>query len=259
MSITAFFAALFLTFGCKFVNFDNNFDHIFDSYDEEGLAKINKLSGSGPVLTREFNVGSFSKLETNIPGNVEFKYTDGEPSVTITTYENIFDEIKLDTRDSTLIVRIKKAKRYNIKQLDILIKSPELSSITLNGAGDFETEETLCGENLDISISGAADVDIFGIGAGKSNISIAGAGDIDIENCLTGELRIAIAGAGDVNIDNIDCSYATLSLAGAGDIDLNGVADRVDLAIAGVGDIDISDLEIKELNQEIKGVGSVIR
>ena len=105
---------------------------------------------------------------------------------------------------------------------------------------EFKSESELRTDGIDISISGAGDVELRSLDCGKCNVVVSGSGDIGIDRIAAKELVVKIAGSGDIDLSNANIDRADLSIAGSGDIDIDGHVGSVSRHIAGLGTIDIN-------------------
>jgi len=86
-------------------------------------------------------------------------------------------------------------------------------------------------------------------------IDLSGVGDIDCDEFETDDLKFHISGSGDIDFEIIAGSIET-SVSGLGDIDLSGEVDFHRVQISGSGKYDAEELESKDCEIEISGLGS---
>lgn len=146
-------------------------------------------------------------------------------------------------------------------------------NIVINGSGSrFSYRSGLAGANGDagfgchaivgivlpeapaISVSGSADVALYGLEQATLEVSIQGSGDV----CAYGQvkhLEVSIAGSGDVDAVELIAAQANLLIAGSGDIDAY-VTQSVKARVAGSGDILIRGNPV-ERDQLVAGSGKI--
>ena len=86
-------------------------------------------------------------------------------------------------------------------------------------------------------------------------IDLSGVGDIDCDEFETDDLKFNISGSGDIDFEIIADSIET-NVSGLGDIDLSGEVDFHRVQISGSGKYDAEELESKDCEVEISGLGS---
>lgn len=177
------------------------------------------ITGSNNYITRDFKVGSFDKL--NIKGIADIYYTqstDGSTSFQVYGPDNIVELVKVNIKDNTLVVSMKK-KNQHIKRsnLRMEISSPTLQHVDINGVGNFYIKGKMEATNL------------------------------TIENELVGNLRI----------DDIRCAELELRIKGVGSNSIQGEVDKVTLISQGIGNIDAADLVSRDVIAKSEGVGDI--
>ena len=218
-------AAVLLITGCTFISVKGgkSNDKIFDR-------------GNGVIVEKTFDIADFSKIELNVPADVEYEVAENA-SMSVKIDENLLELLEVTSEGGTLTISStsKHIKRHH--KLAITLTSSALSSIICNGAVDFECNNGISAEDFSVQINGAGDIDIDGLKVTNASFQINGAADLDIEN--------------------LDAGSVSVEMNGAGDTDLSGKAGTVRVAIHGAGDVDLSNLEYENLVKEIQGVGQV--
>lgn len=172
------------------------------------------------VITKNFNVGNFSAIETGIVGNIIFTQSN-HTSVTAEGNEEMInrlivkvegDELKLSLKDNSKIkLRNKKAK------LTIKVSSPQLYNIKSDGVGSLFLE-----------------------GIVKTN-----------------NLHIDSDGVGNITASQLECNQLTVKSNGVGNIRLKGKGRLAEYTSNGVGNIDTRDFIAEEVIVYLAGVGNV--
>jgi hypothetical protein len=85
-----------------------------------------------------------------------------------------------------------------------------------------------------------------------------GVGDVKVNGKFTANsLTIVSKGVGDVEIKELNCKNLDVTLTGVGDVELAGKANTAEMSLSGVGDIEAYKLEVENLNVTSRGVGDV--
>lgn len=173
---------------------------------------------AGPKVSRDYQVGNFSKIEVAGPYEVKV-VTGGQPSVAARGGENLLNETEVVVEGDTLEIRPKKRKGFKWNWSD--------------GTAEFTVNVA--------ALRGAA---------------IAGSGGITVDK-VEGDFEGDVAGSGDLRLPSIAGGNIKLAIAGSGDLVAAGQADTVDIGIAGSGDIDAGGLISRSADVSIAGSGGV--
>lgn len=234
-----------------------------------GIVGSKKLSGKS--VTQKRDAKGFNKIA--IKGCPSVYYTQGQNySVVIKTDEAIINDIKTYVDDGILVISYNIVGRtiFNGSTSDItkvFVTSPDLTAITLTGAGDFISDKKIDSDNMEIQLKGSGDIKIGDIICDNISTSLTGSGDVYVGNAdalnasirLTGsgDLGIGLAntrktdiilkGSGDINVDFKNCGIVNSKTMGSGDIVLKGDVEHLDKDELGSGGHHISKLNIGRL------------
>lgn len=198
------------------------------------------IIGSKDIVSRSFNVEQFTGIDTTVGADIDFKMSEGEPSVTVEAPDNIIDKLDIQVENGVLMVRLAD-DRYSIRNGNIRIKASAatLESLDIKGAGDFDCLDLDCAA-MDVNISGAGDVTF---------------NDLRCES----DVNVTVHGAGDIDLDGLSCRKVSVEIMGAGDVRLTGKAESASLSIKGAGDIDARELDCDDISSSVSGMGSIRR
>jgi hypothetical protein len=160
--------------------------------NDDGHHKITVI-GTGPIITRNLDLSSFSKIE-NI-GISNFYITTGSPQkVVLKAQQNIIDVMTWEVVNQSLKVGLEKdvsIKDYEEIRFEITV--PEINDIELVGIGDIE----LSGDDqseLSVNLTGVGSVKAYEMKVNTCNITLSGVGDCKVY--VINELNVTIAGVG---------------------------------------------------------------
>ena len=209
---------------------------VFVKIKDGSLVKTDgKVAGNGITAEKTFEIGTFSRLDLDIPADVEYTKSD-ECALTIRMDENLFEYLNVSVENGMLKIGSSVSFR-NFKKLEAVLSSPTLERLECNGAVDFISKGTLSGEDFTMLVNGAADVDIPNLDAKEASFKVNGAGDI--------------------NVNLLDAESVSLAISGAGDANLSGKAKAVKVTVNGTGDVDLTQLDYESLDKKVNGVGSI--
>lgn len=197
---------------------------------DEFLKHINhEHRDSGPHTSRTLVFDGSRPLAINGPVNLRF--TRGDKSEMIVAGPDSVIS-KLRWNDSRL--EIADSKLWFNDSLDVTIVAPRLVALELAGASDVELVG-LDQPALKIDASGAVDLNASGK-VRKLDVTASGAGDLDFERVEAEDATIEISGVGDVDLSATGTVNATI--AGAGDVTLHRRPKVLTSSISGVGSVD---------------------
>lgn len=214
--------------------------------------------GSLKPITKTIRVEDFNKI-TVYGGALEVYYTQSDTtSLRVEVPERYQNRVGIKNEDGKLTISYESGAVSNRRYvsmaggtssqggpLKVYVSSKTLRKVSISGAGDFYCKQPLQTDRLDMSISGAGDIEFSDVTAKRVEASIAGAGDITLL-ARKADIDLSIAGAGDIVGTLVDCGNVTTSIAGAGDITLKGNAKHADNTATGGATIDITGLNIAD-------------
>jgi len=207
------------------------------------------VTGSGKLETRQFNLSDFTRVD--IGSAFEFEIVQsGSYSVSITADDNLFEYVQVSKEGETLHIGLKTVISLGSATTKAVVTMPQLRSLDISGASRGTVANFSSGENIDIGVSGASNVDLGEISTGDAKFDISGAsqvtGDItasdaefDIDGASTaqlegsaGNLAVSAEGASRVKLAGFTVTNADVNLGGAstGTVNLNG---RLDANLSG--------------------------
>jgi hypothetical protein len=191
--------------------------------------------GSGIAGSEVRQLSAFDEISVAGSADIEVFVGQGAPSVTLTIDDNLLQHVVTEVDGDTLEIYLDKDFRYDHDvRLKAEITTPELSAVSLAGAGD---------------------VDVRGVRAEHFAASIAGSGDMTIVGD-TDSLEVSIAGSGAVDTLALRSRRAEVSIAGSGDV-LVHASEDLDVSVAGSGDVGYHGHP--QVSRSILGSGSVYR
>ncbi|MCH5175934.1 MAG: DUF2807 domain-containing protein [Prevotellaceae bacterium] len=209
----------------------------------------------GKVITKPIEVSQFSHIY--LAGNVDIKFTQGD-SFSVEAYgnEKAIDANDIRVEGNALAVSKKEGVKGNVPTIKLLITAPSIESVDVAGAGDivFKGETELAGD-LDLTLSGAGDIDINKLKCNDLTITISGAGDVTAKKIKSEKATIKISGAGDIDAA-IRATDISLTISGAGDADLDVQCDNLIVQASGTGDVDLKG-ECVNLTKSSSGMSSI--
>lgn len=231
----------------KYFLFLFTFTIIFSSCDES-------LNGSGEIITTEYEMSAFNFVELNMLGKVNI-IPGTEQSVTLTTNENLHNNIRIESINNRLILEVEEGltiKRYDMLEFNITM--PNILGAELNGAGDIFIADTISNESFRIGLDGSGNVEVNNISGELVIANLDGSGNITVNKVDAKNLHITIDGSGNVGMDGI-AEVQNISIDGSGRVrNFNTPSNTTNVNISGSGNCEVTASDF--LNVEISGSGN---
>jgi len=205
----------------------------------------------GPRVTEDRDVDDFTAIVLKTDGDVVVTVGD-TPSLTIKARQAAMSLLTSEVRDGVLTLSVN-GPHLGLGEVDYAVTVPQISDLTIEGAGDFEADFTGA-DDIHVAISGSGDITGTGIDATTVTSTIQGAGDIE----LTGradEHSLEIDGSGNFDGQDLETKRARVSIAGSGDVEVN-VTDKLDAEISGSGEIRYTGGA--DVSSDVSGSGSIV-
>jgi hypothetical protein len=171
--------------------------------------------------------------------------------------EDILKDIDARVEDSVLIIQQKDEMFVNLgqyKKVKMRITVPSLTGLSFGGAGKIVTIGNITGNNFDLDVSGAGDVEIAEVNVDKLSVESSGVAGIDIKKGVVREATYDFSGAGSMEAYGLQSTDAAAEISGVGGIEIN-VSGTLEASLSGVGSITYKGNP--HVNSEISGVGSI--
>ena len=195
------------------------------------LTALAGVSGTGPVVPKEYNLSGFDAVDVSHAFTVVIEQGDSY-QVTVKTHENLFQYLEVKVEGGTLEVGFKGMHSLNNTDGEVYIRMPRLRAVGLSGACDGELRGDWKAESFSVDLSGASDLK-GQMDAGEVKLECSGASSLDLAGSAK---RISIDGSGaskfllegfttgDLHIELSGASHAEVIVNGRLDADLSGAS-----------------------------------
>jgi hypothetical protein len=195
------------------------------------------------VIAEERRVGDFEKIQVSGVGKVIITQGDAE-SLSIETDDNLMEYIETKVRGNTLEIGFTSDTSFSPgggqKVLEptsgfvFRIGVIDLNDLSLTGAARVEIDK-LKTDQLNVYLSGAGDISIDDLNGDQLNVHLSGAGDVDLAGKVTDQL-VTLEGVGRYQAYDLESQNATVTISGAGGANL-WVTETMTVTISGAGDV----------------------
>ncbi len=211
---------------------------------------INSIDGNGNVVKEERTVTSFSKID--ISGGFEVLINQGkEEKLELEVDENLLELIKTETKNNTLIIKSDKSIG-KAKSLKLYISVVNLEDIDVSGAVELKNKGTFEGENLEIDVSGAADIDLK-VDLEDLSMDMSGASETTLSGTAN-HFEIELSGAGELEAEKLKTRNAIVEISGAGSAVVHA-KKTLRVEVSGAGSVKYKGNP--KVTKDISGAGSV--
>ena len=192
----------------------------------------NGIQGSGDPETRTLELRDFEAID--VGGAFELKITRGDAQkVTVTLDDNLWDVFDAEVDGKEVVFGWAENVHPEVDS-EIEIVMPELTRVDIHGAADVEIVDYRGGK-FTFGVSGAGELVMDGE-ADELEISVSGAGEIDTRDLKARKVDISVSGAGNAKV------YASESfegrVSGVGNITYFGDPEHRKTKVSGMGNIE---------------------
>ncbi len=189
------------------------------------------IEGSGKMETRTLDVDTFDKID--IGGAFDLHVTFGNKQmVKVTIDDNLWDNLVAEVQGGQLELDWDKSCHPD---------------------GDCEIE-IVVRRLEEVSIHGAADVDIEDFEGDRFGYYLSGAGDLRMDGKVD-DLEIKVSGAGSADTRDLKAKHVNVTVSGAGDASVYA-SESIKARVSGVGDVRYWG-NPKDHDTRVSGIGSI--
>ncbi len=200
------------------------------------VQSCNKISGSGPVVSKTYNYSGFNAIDIGIDGDVYFKQ-DSVYKVEIQAQQNILDIIHTNLSGTELQLSFEKYQNVGTHdRITVYISGPFLTKAGINGSGNLHVLEPLSGNAINLKVNGSGSISFARISCQTLNADISGSGSISINGGAVTYENLQISGSGSIDAQSMSADEAASNTSGSGVTKLS-VKNKLTVRISGSGDV----------------------
>lgn len=133
---------------------------------------------------------------------------------------------------------------------------PSVNIIRLSGAAELNASEMFTGENVDIQLSGASELERLNISSSRVKLQCSGASEASVTLTATRDLVLLASGASEVDIRAQGLTYSKLGISGASEVEIKGNGEGGEWTSSGASEIDGDEFAVRDLTVTASGVSS---
>ena len=217
------------------------------------------LSLFSQVTTQQRSVPSFTKI--SVASDIDVIYAENNNrSVKVEAHTDIIDKIETNVENGELIIKLKKDKKNQpfrkSHMMNVYVSAPILEQISAAGGSDFSANEINSKNDIKISASGGADIEIDNITANQILINVSGGADVEIKSLKAKDCQINASGGADADI-KLQTTSVNAKASGGADITLKGKTGNINANSSGAGDIKIQELSYDTITSNTSSGGKI--
>ncbi|MFC5407797.1 head GIN domain-containing protein [Larkinella bovis] len=189
-------------------------------------------------VTKQFKIKSFDRIDVANAIDVEVRKGSFEVVADLSPGET--DYLSINSENGVLTARFNRPAGQwlpgkNRRSPRLIITMPALRGITLSGASDADVNDSFDSQDLEINLSGAADLSMKDITANRIRLKASGASDTKLRG-RTRLLDVEISGASDLSGYDLTAEEAIIRASGASDASIT-VTKRLEKTTRGGADV----------------------
>ena len=203
--------------------------------DVGGLLGQVSITGSGNVVTQEFDLSGFDRVEVSHAFDVAISEGDSF-GVTVRVEGNVAEHLQVVTQGRTLNIGLKPRtyNMVNVATMEAEVTMPELAGLEFSGASKGTIAGFASTTALDVDLSGASwlrgDIE-----AGDATFDISGASKVTLSGS-GGDVTIDASGASTVALAGFPVVDASVEASGASGVIVN-VSGRLNVNASGASTV----------------------
>jgi len=196
---------------------------------------------------------NFERLHLDCAYNVQFAQGD-HWAVKCVGSRKALSDVRFENKDGELFI-YSKQRHYGFPEdnndiLKIYITSPDLTAVSLLGAGNFVCKDSLDTDTLQLYLKGAGNVELANVVCDDVRGYMRGVGNLEIEHLTSQQATFNLKGIGNVDVHIDQCNVVDCTLKGIGNIELSGFVKQLNKHVNGFGKIDTDDLTVGDTQED---------
>ncbi len=172
----------------------------------------NTVKGSGNVVSREIRVDTFSAVEVSSAFQVNMTVGPAA-AVTVRVDDNLVDLLDVGVDGDTLHVGLEPNTGTTDATLEADVTVTALDALSVSGAATVAVADPLASHDLAVTVSGASRL-FAGLGIERGGLEISGASHVELSGSAAA-LEVTVSGASDLEAADLSIGELTIDLSGA--------------------------------------------
>lgn len=197
--------------------------------------------GSGPTVSRNYEVGNFQQIEVAGPYEVTVR-TGGNPGVSAEGGQKLLDRTVVVVQGDKLVIHPEEQHSWfsftrHSGKANFTVTVPQLAGATIAGSGDIHIDHVQ-GNSFNGAVAGSGGLQVENVEVGTLKLQIGGSGSAKAIAGKAQTADYAIGGSGDIEAGSVEAQQAKIAIAGSGSVKAHATG-TADVSIMGSGDVDV--------------------
>jgi len=199
--------------------------------------------GSGPTVSRNYQVGNFQQIEVAGPYDVTVR-TGANVGVSATGGQKLLDKTIVEVQGDKLVIHPEEHHGFSLfsfgphGEANFTVTVPQLAAATIAGSGDIHVDHAR-GASFAGTVAGSGDLDVDDVQVQSLTLEIGGSGSAKAAGGKAQSGDYSISGSGKIDAGGVQVQQAKASIAGSGSVKANATG-TADVNIMGSGDVDVT-------------------
>ena len=211
---------------------------LFSSIALLSLSACSVVQGSGTPATETRTIEAFSGVSASTAVDADVRIGAASDTLELTCDDNLVPLIETVVEDG--ILRIRTAPEDSISPRTdciVTVTTPELTSLTVSGAGAIGVDGSVAATALTLDISGAGAIDVSDLDVDDLDLDLSGTGSAELAGAAT-RAQASLSGTGRLNAEDLTVGTLDISISGAGGASIT-VTDTVEGSLSGTGGLEV--------------------
>src|SRR5690606_33004730 len=173
-----------------------------------------KITGEGPVITENRNVGNF--IGVDLRGDATVYFTKGvDLKIELHAQQNVLEVLETYKSGNNLVIKYRNDTRLGRHEpVTIYLTAPDLNDLRISGSGDIFVEGDINNNDMEMDISGSGSIKMDKLETGYLDVNISGSGSMEIQAGEADEEILKISGSGNIYFPNLITRKAITTTSG---------------------------------------------
>lgn len=187
--------------------------------DGLSIPGVESVTGSGNVITREFDFADFDRVSVGYAFKVNVTRGD-DYAVVVRVDDNLEQYLKVEQNGQQLTIGMTDPLMLNRATLEVAITMPAISELEFSGATSGTVSGFSSSEPFSANASGASRME-GAIETGAINVTASGASTIRLSGAASGDAVLEASGASTIDMENFPVANANAKSSGASRVTVN--------------------------------------
>lgn len=225
------------------------------------LAATTALLANAEIKTKTFDFGDISRLSAG--NNFQIHVAEGNSQSVKISFDSELEEfikISYSASNERLSLNMvydlpRRIKNLKLPPVHVYLEMDTISSIDISGAASVTFDGEFKSDDLDIDMSGAANMNGLNIKGQNLDIDCSGATNVSMNGIFSKDTDIDMSGASQLSIEG-EFNTCDVTCSGACKVELRGQAVTAVYECTGACSVDARDIIVRNADVKLLGASS---